>query len=705
MPTPRTPQPAPAAAQAAPPVGPAAVARLVRDAARRQAPGPPGPKARRAWRRLVRLCAAGDPEAQDALRELAARPPAAPGALSDEDVLHVLASAPGEDADRAAYLTLVGQRAQRQALDPDGTLLALAYRAAAPDVRTRLRTLLSADGDVVRVVVTGERRERLAELGHDELDYLGRHLAERGDWHELRRLAADLPLAGAAAVARLLPERERAEGELDGGAGELLRALAARSPDRVRAVVDRLPRRHLTAQHVGKDAVCVSFSPDGAEMAVSHAQWRTDDDARDSLDRYRPHKVHIDVLNLGTGEAERRFTGASDRLWEHPILHRGTDVVLRGTLHDDDLLRVHPGGHDRQPLGSTGAFRPEGPWRSSTGALMVTATGLAFADRGTGELRHVPVALGAGPAWPAVLGAPSAAGAGGAASGQAPSTSEGRVRGGVVLATLPSEGLLALLGGAGIHLLDERGHLLHRTPEDFAPGVADLVHPALAFLAPTTVAVHYYGREPGAPDPDQFTDVWEFPPDGAAHRTAHHRGPVRERWPWQEWQERFAQGLCPGDDFVRRIYTSHPNPFWDIDEDTPWLQRWTGPNPPAIAGTALVFHGMGPYGDMFVTGAQSAGYGHHLFVHSPHLPAARTLLEQPLAHCTPGDLRNATRLRARIGDPEVRDLLGLLGSGLSERFGGEIALGSGESSATGPAGPTDLALGGQGRGEGREAAG
>ncbi|MGP3970103.1 hypothetical protein [Streptomyces sp. 6N223] len=42
----------------------------------------------------------------------------------------LLAAAAAEPRDRAAYLTLIGQDAQRQALAPDGSLLALAYRAA-----------------------------------------------------------------------------------------------------------------------------------------------------------------------------------------------------------------------------------------------------------------------------------------------------------------------------------------------------------------------------------------------------------------------------------------------------------------------------------------------------------------------------------------------------------------------------------------------
>ncbi|GGK94110.1 hypothetical protein GCM10010094_63700 [Streptomyces flaveus] len=160
-------------------------ARLTELAARRRGDGSRGLRARRAWRQLVRACAAGDPAALEAVR-------AAARDLPEPDVLDLLVVGPQEPADRAAYLTLLGQREQRQAMDPDGALLALAYRAAEPDVRERLCTAMAAEGeaDVIRVVVTGDRRDRIAEMSDDELDYLGHELPDHRRWDELRRLAA-----------------------------------------------------------------------------------------------------------------------------------------------------------------------------------------------------------------------------------------------------------------------------------------------------------------------------------------------------------------------------------------------------------------------------------------------------------------------------------------------------------------------------------
>ncbi|MDO0931122.1 hypothetical protein QQY66_05290 [Streptomyces sp. DG2A-72] len=99
----------------------AGTVRLLRRASLRRADGSRGMRARRAWGRLVRPCAAGDTAAQDAVRA---------SELLEADVLELSAVGPEGSLDRAAYLTLIGQSAQRQSLDPDGSLLAPVHRAA-----------------------------------------------------------------------------------------------------------------------------------------------------------------------------------------------------------------------------------------------------------------------------------------------------------------------------------------------------------------------------------------------------------------------------------------------------------------------------------------------------------------------------------------------------------------------------------------------
>jgi hypothetical protein len=93
-------------------------------------------------------------------------------------------------------------------------------------------------------------------------------------------------------------------------------------------------------------------------------------------------------------------------------------------------------------------------------------------------------------------------------------------------------------------------------------------------------------------------------------------------------------------------------------------------------------------GDMVAVAKQSV---RRLTVHSPHLPSARELLERPLLHSTPHDLQRVRELHTRIGDPAVRDALDLLAACLTDRFGGDIALGT--TTAVPPGGPHDIALG------------
>ncbi|WP_155059141.1 hypothetical protein [Streptomyces blattellae] len=289
--------------------------RLTELAARRRADGSRGWRARRAWSQVVRACAAGDPAVHEAVRRRAAD-------LPDPDVGDLLAVAPSEPADQAAYLTLIGQPAQRQALDPDGSLLALAYRAATPGLRGRLRTVMAAEGDgeVIRVVVTGDRRDRIAEMTYDELDYLAHHLAERQDWAELRRLTRDLPPAKAAAAAALLPVPERA-----GGVAEVLSGASVRSPGQLRDLVDRLPQKPLITHVVSAEVPAwyyrASFSPDTSELALRYGRSKLN----------LSSELCVETLRIGTGEVTRHFDGKALSRQEtgNSVLHLGDEILVR----------------------------------------------------------------------------------------------------------------------------------------------------------------------------------------------------------------------------------------------------------------------------------------------------------------------------------------------------------------------------------------
>ncbi|NUP30238.1 MAG: hypothetical protein HOU01_00770 [Streptomycetaceae bacterium] len=637
-------------------------ARLLERAARRRSDGSRGMRARHAWRRLVQACGEGSSVAQDEVRGMAA-------GLPESDVLELLAAAPEEPADRAAYLALIGQTAQREALDPDGSLLALAYRAATGEVRTRLRTVMAAEGDaeVIRVVVTGEQRDRIAELSYDELDYLGRHFAEHQRWDELRRLARDLPLDRAVAAAALLPEHERT-----GGHAELLTALAGHSGRQLRSLAERLPQRRVIRWDTHGYVLRASFAPDGSEVALSHQTFpeafvrgepRPQDEAGEHI---------VDMLRLGTGVVERRFVQRLPEWYqtESSVLHVGNEVLVRwGHAGRYSVACVVP---DHRVI-CTGAAVSD-LRRASTGAVLIGPDGLAFADRGASALRYVAPPRG-GTDLRTLVADPAAC----------------------VLATLPAFRRIACYDRGKVHVVREDGEVLHTIVargEARSGGVPRVVHPALSFLSPDAVALYLYdpgfghGKRSG-----QHTGIWEFPPGGTARHAASHQGSIRDRWPLEEWRGR------PLDDtFAARLLTSVPDSradngqFGPMDDDVPWLHGLDKPGsggPGTTSAAARYALAVAPGGDTLVTAT-----GHPLRmrfeVHSPHLPTARELLERPLAHGGPRDLQRVRELLATIGDPAVRAALELLEFCLAERLGLDIALG--DTSGVTPA-STDIALG------------
>lgn len=603
-------------------------ARLVRRAALRRADGSRGLRARWAWRRLVRMCAEGEPAGQDAMRATATD-------LSEADVLDLLAVAPEEPADRAAYLALIGQQDQRRALDPDGSLLALAYRAAAVEVRERLRTVLAAEGDaeVVRVVVTGDRRDRMADLSPHELDYLGHQLAEHRRWDELRRLVRDLPPARAAATVRLLPVRERT-----GNGAELFSMLAERSPEQLSAVVDRLPRTRLMTHETGGSYLGVSLSPDASEVALRYGKWK----------KGQRNEIHVETLRIGTGESTHRFreNALKDADSGNSILHLGDEVLVRLEYGYDhhQIFRVVPDLVAFDVPSALSDMR-----RSSGGAVLVRPGGLSFADPGASTLRRLGI----------------------------PRFEEGHYfhvsDASCTLATLPEDRLVAVFHMDRIWVVDEDGTVLHETRTS-AVGAGGF-SPALSFLSADSLVLH----KQAATRSQEITEMWKFPSQGAPRRTARHTGAVPDRWPYAEWRGRRLDDL-----FVERVYNNCD--IHRVDPSAPWLQHRPGSIEPPIRRLLAA----SPGGDMYFTVAL-ATCPQRLEIHSPHLPDARALLEKPLLHSTPHDLRHVHELRAEIGDPEVRDALDLLGAALSERFGGDVALG--DTAAVPVGGPTDIALG------------
>ncbi|MDQ1042481.1 hypothetical protein [Streptomyces sp. V4I2] len=483
-------------------------ARLVRQATRRRADGSRGMRARWAWRQLLRACAQGDPVAQEALRT---------AELPAPDVLDLLAAAPEEPTDQAAYLTLIGQHAQRQALDPDGSLLALAYRATRPQIRERLRTALATAGDstAIRVVITGDRRDRLATLSYDEADYLSRQLAHHHDWDELRRLATDLPLAAAATAAGLLPPHERT-----GRHAAALTLLAGQPVPGLRALTERLPADRLVRYDVGKvheyHHVGASFSPDLSELAVVRAS------SRRPWSDY-PYQFDLHTLRVGSDNLTHR------RRW----IRNARSVLYSGALHlgDEILVQIWGYGPPEQivrTLPDKRVFELPEPAvsiirRASGGAVMLGPEGLVFADRGAKALRYQPI-----PGFQRMTG---------------PKEFAAYVRS-CALATLPSARLIAFRLGTSIRVVDEDGRPVHQIPARLERAEDEVTSHGLLFRAPNTLAVRY----------GKHIRTWEFSPQSAKRVPDVPVGPFQ----WTpETSSPFAQ--------------SHGTWFgWDVADQSPW---------------------------------------------------------------------------------------------------------------------------------------
>jgi hypothetical protein len=208
---------------------------------------------------------------------------------------------PAGGAERALFYGLTGQGAQRRAADPDGALLAVAYRGADHAVRSALREALAAAGDLTlaRTLAVSARSSRAVPLTAEERRYLVGQLAARADWDGLWRLALDLPLADAVAATRSIPGGWRPRDE---AGRQLLARLASSRPEAVTAVVDAAVTCINLDQH---DKLRCDFSPDGSQVAVT-THWMAPARTRSGL----PHHNHTTtVYALPSGRELDRLRG------------------------------------------------------------------------------------------------------------------------------------------------------------------------------------------------------------------------------------------------------------------------------------------------------------------------------------------------------------------------------------------------------------
>jgi len=254
------------------------------------------------------LSAAKDRELMDEVCEAAMRQPN----LATFCKRHKLA--PSDPVRRALFFVLTRQPEQLRALDPDASLLSLAYASADQRTRTRLQKEMLTSGslDLVRVLAGEDRRGRIHVMSEDEVRYLTEQLAARGAWEDLWRIVLELPLLRGVRLMRLFtgPWAPR-----DDDTRELFGRLSTADPDTLerglKEMHDLWPVAVKQARIKFQGRVNdVSFAPDAALLAVAGS-------ARVA-----------GVVDLTRGELTERVQGFGASVGR--VLHLGGGVFVAG---------------------------------------------------------------------------------------------------------------------------------------------------------------------------------------------------------------------------------------------------------------------------------------------------------------------------------------------------------------------------------------
>jgi hypothetical protein len=549
--------------------------------------------------------------------------------------------APGEAASRAVFFLLTGQAQQHRAADPDGSLLAACYQAAGDATRAALRQALVSAGDLDLVRAIAERGHLAADMTGEEVGYLARGLAGRGEFEQLWRLALHAPLEQAVAVAPLLHGWQPP----DEAGQRLLARLLATSPGLVtearRALHVPTPAVLAVLEHV----TSVSFAPDLSQVAVASA------DGNGTALRLvgEQMKAALDIFALPGGQRIARHV--SGRYLTQSAAHLGGAVLAAqvrrhapGQRFARHVLRRYADGSDkalRRALLEIGEWSDDEEqlknawcWRLARGGPGFAAAApdgsmlILGGERGGWSLR-VPLRT--------VMRGP------------------GRVR----LGGDPGSGRIALASEAGLVILDREAEVLARTE----PG-------------------SYRSAEPVFCTPDQLITL------SREHiRLWRRSGTVVESVAQRELPERIDTLEVAAFPAAGRVACRLRN------GRVVWFD--TGTLAPADPAPGM------PDGP--ADGLWGSGGSEYLAVASPGQvrvseawpsPAAR-LLTVPMAGMGPADLAEAAGLERAGPSPEGREALGLLRACLQQRFGADVGLGGGPQAVT--AEDVGLQPGGYGR--------
>jgi hypothetical protein len=106
---------------------------------------------------------------------------------------------PSDERERALFLFLTEQWQRYGELDFDGRLLSAAYQSVGAELQARVRGVLRASGraDALRVLLGGDRRQRVRTMTRDGAEFLISSLERAGAWPRLWSLVFELPFASA----------------------------------------------------------------------------------------------------------------------------------------------------------------------------------------------------------------------------------------------------------------------------------------------------------------------------------------------------------------------------------------------------------------------------------------------------------------------------------------------------------------------------
>ncbi|MFC4048559.1 WD40 repeat domain-containing protein [Actinomadura syzygii] len=331
--------------------------------------------------------------------------------------------APKDQVRRALFFLLTGQAEQHRALDPDGSLLSLAYTSASDDQRARAREAMLTEGDLdlVRVIVGDDRRARIPDMPPEEVRYLAGQLAARRDWDGLWGLVQDVPVETGVDLFRLFDGwtprdddgRRLFEMYVETDPATVATALAHLRPDWQPVV---LQARFLFHGRVND----VSFAPDGPFLAAAGTNKVAgvfDLRTAKLVERYEGFNSSVGrVLHIGGGtlvagertnrvDRECRVLRCADgdvrTLHTTPgsitsLTARSGDGAFAGGTRSGELLLGSPGGEavEARPVGALGMGR--GRWPRSvaahteSGRLAVVGRRLVVFDPATSRGPAVP---------------------------------------------------------------------------------------------------------------------------------------------------------------------------------------------------------------------------------------------------------------------------------------------------------------------------